>query len=142
MFDVMRWTYHGTVPPMTDVEKMVKSLFGKGPQDRDIQTGIRNTGSNYTLEAEIPGFRENDISIDISGNWLTISAHHPKERFEKDQKDGYLRKERYDGTYSRSFNVSEIRTDKISGSYESGILKLKLPKKGSHMPKPCSRTAQ
>ncbi len=131
MFDIMPWTYSGIAHPFTDIDKMVQYMAGGGPHTRTIHTDIRDNGSSYILEAELPGFRKDEISVDLRGDQMTVEARHPKDR-----KERYLRKERYGGTYSRSFNISEIRAEDIRVSYESGVLKMELPQKDAPGPSP------
>ncbi len=126
MFDIMPWTYSGIVHPFTDIDKMVQYMTGEGPHVRSIHTDIRDSGSSYILEAELPGFRKEEISVGVRGDQLTVEARHPKENSSR-----YLRRERYGGAYSRSFNISGIRSEDIGVSYESGILKIELPKNTS-----------
>ncbi len=131
MFDMMPWTYSGINHPFTDMDRMVQYMFGEGPQIRNFQTDIRDNGSSYTLEAELPGFKKEDISIDINGDQLTIEAQHTEDNSEKDGNGSYLRRERYYGSYSRSFDISQIRADEIDASYDNGVLKLEMPKKNA-----------
>ena len=69
-----------------------------------------------------------DINIDISGNTLTLTAQHNEENEKKDE-NNYICKERSYGSYSRSFNISGIDTDKIDAEYKNGILYMTMPKK-------------
>lgn len=82
---------------------------------------------SYLLEAELPGFEKDNISIDLKDDVLTVSASRKEEKEEKDKK--YIRKERYEGTFSRSFDVSGIDQENISAAYDNGVLKLTLPVK-------------
>ncbi len=134
MFDIMPWTYSGIVHPFTDIDKMVQYVTGEGPHIRSIHTDIRDRGSSYILEAELPGFRKEEISVDVRGNQLTVEARHPEGQSEKDNGSRYLRKERYGGGYSRSFNISGIRSEDIGVTYNSGVLKIELPKEKPHSP--------
>ena len=77
----------------------------------------------------LPGMKKEDIAVDIDGDYLTISAQRNTETEEKDDKNSYVRRERSYGSFSRSFNISNIKSEEISGSYENGVLKLTLPKK-------------
>lgn len=117
--------------PFYDIDQLTRSFFGETPV-RAFNTDVTDNGSSFTLAAELPGFSKEDISIDINGDQLTIQAHHKSEN---DQKNGnYLRRERYYGSYSRSFDISEIEADNITAAYENGVLKLELPKKNAVVP--------
>lgn len=99
-----------------------------------LQTDIRDKGDSYLLEAELPGFQKEDIDIQLSDNNLTISAEHKTESEEKDQKGNFVRRERTWGSYSRSFDVSDIDTTRIKAAYQNGILTLTLPKRTETAP--------
>ena len=92
----------------------------------DFRTDIRDEGDKFVLEAELPGFKKEDIKLDLKDGILTISAQHSTENEEK--KDSYIRRERRYGSFSRSFDVSGIQEDHITAAYNNGVLELTLPK--------------
>jgi len=93
-----------------------------------FRTDIRNEEDHYLLEAELPGFSKEDISLDLKEGILTIKAEHKEETEEKNEKGTYIRRERRFGSVSRSFDVSGIDEESISANFENGVLKLRLPK--------------
>ena len=95
---------------------------------------ILDQGEGYRMEAELPGFRKEDIHIDIDDDILTIKAEHTDSKDESGDKDSYIRRERYYGAYTRSFNVSEIDVEGIKAAYENGVLTLTMPKKAPVKP--------
>ena len=95
---------------------------------------ILDQGEGYRMEAELPGFRKEDIHIDIDDDILTIKAEHTESKDEGGDKDSYIRRERYYGAYTRSFNVSEIDVEGIKAAYENGVLTLTMPKKAPVKP--------
>lgn len=97
---------------------------------------IVDNGDSYQLEAELPGYKKEDIRIDLDGEYLTIRAEQSEEK--KDEQKNYIRQERRFGSYARSFNVSDIATEDISAEYRDGILHLTIPKKVSAKPTPKS----
>ena len=117
--------------PFYDIDQLTRSFFGETPV-RAFNTDVTDNGSSFTLAAELPGFSKEDISIDINGDQLTIQAHHKSENHQKN--GNYLRRQRYYGSYSRSFDISEIEADNITAAYENGVLKLELPKKNAVVP--------
>ncbi len=125
MFELMPMT-RAMMGPFYDIDKMTRSFFGESPV-RAFRTDIQETENGYVLEAELPGFSKEDIAIDIDGDQLTIQASHTDNKEEKN--DSYLRRERYYGSYSRSFDISQIDGEAITAGYENGVLKLNLPKK-------------
>jgi len=100
----------------------------------DFRTDIRDAGDRFVLEAELPGFNKEDIKLDVKDGILTISAQHDENKDEKDDKGSYIRRERYYGAYTRSFNVSEIDAEGIKAAYENGVLTLTMPKKAPVKP--------
>ncbi len=97
------------------------------------RTDIREDSDKFVMESELPGFDKEDITIDINGKSLTLKAEHKAESEEK--KDGkYIRRERFYGSFERSFDISGIDTDKITADYKNGILVMVLPKKQPEAP--------
>ncbi|NLJ30576.1 MAG: Hsp20/alpha crystallin family protein [Clostridiales bacterium] len=114
-------------------EKMAQGFFGDW--DKDIfpcRTDILDKGDKFVLKADMPGFNKEDIHIDINGDVLTLNAEH-KEEVNEDKKD-FVRRERRYGSVSRSFDISDVEADKITASYEKGVLELEMPKKQSTVP--------
>ena len=100
----------------------------------DFRTDIRDAGDKFVLEAELPGFQKEDIDIQLSDNNLTITAKHQTASEEKDKGGNYIRRERSWGSYSRSFDVSDIDTTQIKAGYQNGVLTLNLPKRTETVP--------
>lgn len=121
------------------LDNMEKNLFdGLDSRVSRFRTDILDKGDRYVLEAELPGFKKEDIQLDLEGDILTIRAEHTEEKEEKDEKKQYVRRERRYGSFSRSFDVSGIQAEQIAASYENGVLKLDLPK-AAPVPAPSSR---
>lgn len=93
-----------------------------------FKTDVIDQGDKYLLQAELPGFDKSDINIDLKDNLLTISASHKEEKDEED-KNKYIRRERYYSSYSRSFRVDGVEAGDIDASYNNGILEVSFPKK-------------
>lgn len=92
-----------------------------------FSTDIVDKGDRFVLEADLPGFNKEDINIHVDDNRLTISAQHKVSK--EENKDNYIRKERRYGSFTRSFDVSNIKTDQIKADYKNGVLTIDLPKK-------------
>ena len=117
-------------------DELERSMFGEsGRRTPVFSTDIRDEGAHYLLQADLPGFRKEDIDLDVKDGVLTISAKHQAD--DRTAADNYICRERRTGSYARSFDVSGIREDGIGASYENGVLKLTLPKAGE--PEPQSR---
>ncbi len=119
----------GTYNPFHHFDATEKPIYGKFHSLMEFKTDIRDSGDNYILEADLPGFKKEDIRIDIEDNYLTIKAERHSIIDEKDKKGSYIHCERTYGSYERSFDISGIKQDNISAEYSNGVLKLTLPKK-------------
>ncbi len=117
-----------------------KDFFGGSMPMKSCRTDIRDEGEKYVMEAELPGFDKDDISLDINGNCLSIKAEHKTENEEKDNAGNYIRKERSYGSYQRSFDISNVNQEGINAEYKNGILVIDLPKKQAETPS-CKRLA-
>ena len=126
----------GYYNPFRMMEQMERELFGEG-RTGSFSTDIRETDTAYVLEADLPGFKKDDIHIDISDNTLTISAERHSEHEEKDKKGNYLRCERSYGSFSRSFGLDGVDAEAIKAGFDNGVLTLTMPKLVAQ--KPASR---
>ena len=132
MFEIMpfdRRSYRMSYNPFRELEQMEKNFWGD-QQVNPFRTDISETADGYKLEADLPGFRKEDIHIDIDDDILSIQAEHKDSNDEKDGKGDYIRRERYTGSCQRSFYVGEDVTEEdIKAEFKHGILKLFVPKK-------------
>ena len=103
-------------------------IYGK-KAPRMMKTDVKETDEGYELDVELPGFKKEEIHLDLENGYLTISTEKSLEN--KEEKKGkVLRQERYAGTMSRSFFVGENVTEEdIRAKYENGVLSLVIPKK-------------
>ena len=100
------------------------------PQVKDMmKTDILDVDGNYELEIDLPGFKKEDVKIQLKNGYLNIQATREEKKDEKDDKGKYVRRERYTGTCNRSFYVgSSIKHEDIHAKYENGILHVTFPK--------------
>jgi HSP20 family protein len=97
----------------------------------DIKVDVEENDRAYTVKAEIPGVKKEDINVQIDGNVVSISAESKREQ-EVKEKGKLIRSERYYGALSRSFSLGhEINEAEASASYADGVLQLTLPKKAT-----------
>ena len=124
--------------PFSEMEEMEKRFFNNNffssPSLAEFKTDITDEGDHYVLKADLPGFKKEDIHLNLDGDTLTIQAERHSEHEDAEKKDKYVCCERSYGAYSRSFDVSGIRADEITASYEGGVLELKMPKKTAQAP--------
>ena len=136
MFELVPYTRKRNVTfynPFDELEDMQRRFFGETAV-RDFKTDIRDEGEHYLLEADLPGFKKEDISVNIEGDTLTIHAERTESTEEKDSKGNYIKRERSYGSFSRSFDMTGIRVEDIAAAYENGVLKLTMPKKQETLP--------
>ena len=105
-------------------------LYGKHAKNL-MKTDVREKKDSYEVDIDLPGFKKDEIKLELENGYLTISAAKGLDKDETDKKTGkYIRRERYAGNMSRSFYVGKDITEKdIHGKYENGILMLDIPKK-------------
>ncbi len=108
-------------------------FFGHRPMAK-FKTDLKDEGDKYVMEAELPGFDKDEISLDITGDTLRLTAHHKEEKTQNDENKKYVYRERTCGSYQRTFDISSIDADKIGAEYKNGILYLELPKKEDRKP--------
>ena len=114
-------------------DEFERSVFGEnGRRLPAFSTDIRDEGDHYLLEAELPGFRKEDIDLDVKDGFLTISAS--RQESGETKQGGYLCRERRSGSFSRSFNLEGIQEEGITASYNNGVLELILPKRQAALP--------
>ena len=111
-------------------DKAEKKLYGHHAANL-MKTDIQEHDDGYTLEMDLPGFKKDEIQIELNNGYMTISAAKGLDEDEKDKKSGkYIRRERYTGSCQRSFYVGEDVTEEdIKAEFKHGILKLFVPKK-------------
>ena len=94
-----------------------------------MSTDVRETDKGYMVDIDMPGFKKDDISLDLQNGYLTVSAHRNSSHEDKDDNGRWLRRERYAGSCSRSFYVGEdVKDSDIHASYKDGTLCLEMPK--------------
>ena len=105
-------------------------LFGKNGRNL-MKTDVRETDDSYEVDMDLPGFKKDEVKVQLADGYLTIEAAKGLDKDEKDKKSGkYIRRERYAGSMSRSFYVGEgVTQEDIHAKYEHGVLKLSIPKK-------------
>lgn len=121
-----------TYDPWRTMAAMERS-FNSAMKTQSFRADISDLGDGYKIEAELPGFSKEDISIDLKDELLTISVERKQESDE--EKPNYIRRERFYGSYRRSYDVSSVDADAISAEYKDGILTVNLPKKPELAPR-------
>lgn len=95
-----------------------------------MKTDIKEMKDKYQLEVDLPGYKKENINIELEEGYLKISAKVDNKKDESDEESNYIHKERYYGECTRSFYVGEdIKEEEISAEFNNGILKIDIPKK-------------
>lgn len=108
----------------------IKPLHGDPlPAPEKIKIDVKNNAKSFTVHAEMPGLKKEDINVTIDGNVVTIQAE--VKQYDADTEDERLvHSERYYGWTQRSFALPAIVSEaKVKAKYEDGVLTLNLPKK-------------
>ena len=112
--------------PFRDMENFEKNFWGDMAAT-DFKTDIKDNGKEYVLEAELPGFKKEDIHVDIEDGYMTISAERSNETEKKDDKGNFVRRERSYGSFSRSFDVSLMEYRPLHSSCGTNPTNVVLP---------------
>lgn len=102
-------------------------LYGKHAKNL-MKTDINEKDGNYELAVDLPGFKKDEINLDIKDGYLTITAQKGLDKDEEDKKGHVIRRERYAGVCQRSFFVGDVKPENVKAKYESGVLTINVPK--------------
>lgn len=112
-------------PTFSDVDK---ALYGKNAKNL-MKTDVKETDDDYIVDIDLPGFKKEEIQMQLDNGYLTVSASKGLDKDETDNAGNYVRRERFSGSMSRSFYVgSHVKEEDIHPRYENGILTFSLPK--------------
>ena len=93
-----------------------------------MKTDVLEKEDSFELDIDLPGYKKEDVNIELDEGYLTISAQK-NETNESNENGKYIRRERYSGTCSRSFFIGEdVDVKTISAKFEDGILSIVFPK--------------
>lgn len=111
---------------------MTPMRIEQNSDDLDIRVDVVEKDGAFKVHADLPGVKKEDINVRIDGNRVQIDAEARREKDVKEDGGKVLRSERYYGTVSRVFTLSQDVDDtKAVAKYENGVLTLDLPKKAS-----------
>ncbi|MCD6707921.1 MAG: Hsp20/alpha crystallin family protein [Thiobacillus sp.] len=122
-----------SIDPFGDIDDLFKGFFVRpalleGLPQMQIKMDVKEDDNAYTVHADIPGVKKEDIQVSIEGNQVSISAETKTEKEEK-KDEKVLRSERYAGKVARSFTLAhDIDEAKAQAKYKDGVLELTLPK--------------
>jgi HSP20 family protein len=113
----------------------LKPVTIPGVDEMKLKVDVKEDEKAYTIRAEIPGVKKDDIQVEVNGDQVSIRGEIKREKEEK-KGEKLLHSERYYGMVSRSFSLPSVVDEKgVVAKYSDGVLDLTLPKKsgnGSH----------
>ena len=116
-------------PKFCDIDNTERKLYGRHA-DRLMKTDVHETEDHYNVDIDLPGFKKEDISLELDKGYLTVSATKSLDKDENDKKGKLIRQERYSGSMQRSFYVGDNLTEEdIMASFKHGVLSINVPKK-------------
>ncbi len=132
-----RWGLN-PIQEVSRLENEMRNLFSNVFGDRELALSdrifaplvdVRELETEFIVEADIPGFKKEDITIDVTSETVEISAEHKEEKKDEDREGRYLRQERCAYKFYRAISLpSTINTEEIKSTFKDGTLELNLPK--------------
>ena len=102
-------------------------LYGKHAKNL-MKTDVKEGKDCYKVAIDLPGFKKDEVDVELRDGYLTVSAAKGLDKDEEDKEGRRIRRERYAGACSRSFYVGDVNPGDISCKYEFGVLHLRIPK--------------
>ena len=112
-----------------EMRRMDRHLYGKNAA-REMKTDVHEHEDHYEVDIDLPGFKKEDITLELQNGYLTVTASKGLDKDETTKKGKVIRQERWAGTMQRSFYVGDTLTEAdIGAKLEHGVLSLNIPKK-------------
>ena len=103
-------------------------LYGKHAKNL-MKTDVRETENSFEVDMDLPGFKKDEVNLELKDGYLTVSADKALDKDKKDNEGRYIRQERWSGSCSRSFYVGDaVKPEDVHAKFENGILQSALPK--------------
>ena len=116
------------MPMMPDMSDVDKKLYG-GRATHEMKTDVKETEKGYEVAVDLPGFKKDDVTVELNDGYMTITAAKKVVGDKKNDEGKYIRREHYAGTMSRTFYVGDQLTENdIHAQMSDGILTLQIPK--------------
>ena len=111
------------------MQHMDRRLYGRNA-NREMKTDVREKEDGYEIDMDLPGFKKDQVELNLENGYLTVTANKGFDKDEKDKQGRMIRQERYAGSMQRSFYVGDNMTEEdVKARFEDGVLHLNLPKK-------------
>ena len=119
--------------PFTPFERLSTLMEDMFPASTMLKTvwnpavDIKETDTQYTFQAELPGLNREDLDVEFVGDTLVIRG--TREETKEEKGEGFIRRERQSGSFYRSFRIdTPINQDEINAEYKDGLLTVTVPK--------------
>ena len=94
-----------------------------------MKTDVREHDNSYEVDIDLPGFKKEDVNIELTDGYLVVAANKDLDKEHKDKEGKLIRQERYAGSMTRGFYVGDtVKQEDIKAKMEHGVLKLTVPK--------------
>lgn len=126
-------------PFSTELNRLIDTLFESGATGDRVQRwapamDLVEADDHFLLKADLPGLSDEDVSIEVQDNVLTISGERKQEHEQRER--GWYRLERSFGRFSRSLTLPEgVNADGISAAFDKGVLEVRIPKPEERKPR-------
>ena len=121
------------MPSVFRTNNIFDDFFGAPSTSREsrmMKTDIMEKDGGYELTIDMPGVKKENVKAELNDGYLTVSTNSDYTNDEKNEDGRYIRRERYSGSFSRSFYVgSTLKQEDIKAKFEDGTLRLSVPKK-------------
>src|SRR2546423_11320834 len=122
-------------PSSSDINRLFNTLFDEGRTQRWVPAmDLVESDDHFVLKADLPGLGEDDVSIEIRDNTLTIAGERKSEHEQRER--GWYRVERSTGAFSRSLSLPEgVDPGAVSAAFDKGVLEVRIPKPEQKKPR-------
>jgi HSP20 family molecular chaperone IbpA len=116
-------------PSFPEFRNIDRKLYGRHAA-HEMKTDVREHEDHYEVDVDLPGFKKDEIRLELENGTLTVHAAKDLEKEKTDKAGKVIRQERFSGAMQRSFYVGEVLTEEdIGAKFENGVLSLNIPKK-------------
>ena len=116
------------LPTQRELANIDKHLYGKNARNL-MKTDVHETDTDYEMDVDLPGFKKDQINLELQNGYLTVSAAKGLDKDEKAKKGKLIRQERYAGAMQRSFYIGDTVTEAdVKAKFEDGVLNICVPK--------------
>ena len=116
-------------PGFPELRNIDRKLYGRHAA-HEMKTDVREHEDHFEVDVDLPGFKKDEIRLELENGVLTVHAAKDLEKEKTDKAGKVIRQERFSGAMQRSFYVGEALTEEdIGAKFENGVLSLNIPKK-------------